>query len=200
MGSALGCTIPGTKELKCCYIPNLSNKGQTGTRCDCRGGPSEIFSPSDISDFGLVFLLFFLNSFCSCSVFTDSNNSALFLPLISPLGSYLSLPHFFLPKFSNNSLSLHSAKASKSPRLVIFQAQVYHFGFCRRPGDKGLCLSCGASQGLLCETLNGEGQDVAGKGGHTELGQLFFGTNTLILAPGDKHSMHSTGQGVSNKG
>lgn len=25
-----------------------------------------------------------------------------------------------------------------------------------------------------------------------ELGQLFFGTNTLVLAPGDKHSMHST--------
>lgn len=49
-----------------------------------------------------------------------------------------------------------------------------------------MCLShsCGASQGLLCETWNWKGQDVAG-----ELGQLLSGTNTLVLAPGDKHSM-----------
>lgn len=34
-----------------------------------------------------------------------------------------------------------------------------------------MCLSCGSSQGVLCETWN---VDVAEKGGHTELGQLFF--------------------------
>lgn len=59
---------------------------------------------------------------------------------------------------------------------------------------------CGASQGLLCETLNGEGQDVAAKGGTQSWDSSFFGTNTLVLAPGDKYSMHSTGHGVPSKG
>lgn len=76
---------------------------------------------------------------------------------------------------------------------------------CGIPKDKGLmCMSQTLTAGwprsqprtvgnkrqeLLVITCSAHGkeQDVAGEGGHVEVGQHLSGTNILILVPGDGH-------------